>query len=207
MYKKFLLSFFLLSLTAINVFAQNNDVYNRKSGLALELGASVNYYYGQPGTNINTYDNNRLNWQLDGMLGFTIARDKSDRRTIIAAFGDFGFNNENTITNLLADQQYTSPAGKQASVNNFYRVEGGILIADMIRISTGIGQQNFNTQTLVSSSNGVLINASSLRYNSSTIGFKLNFGPVAWTINCNIAYGQDFNKTVITPESGLMLRF
>jgi hypothetical protein len=190
----------------VDAKAQDSHASSRNGALALELGASVNYYYGQPGQNIDKFENERVNWQLNGMLGIALARDRSDRRTMIAAFGAFGFNNDNSMASLLKDQQYTSAAAGQANVNNFFQVEGGIMILDMIRLSTGVGQQNFNSQSLVSS-NGVLVNATYLKYNSSTVGVKLNLGPVAWTLNCNFAYGQDFNKTVIAPNTGLMFRF
>jgi hypothetical protein len=206
MIKRSLLALVTSAFLFMNAEAQDSHAETRNGALALELGASVNYYYGQPSQNIDKFENDRVNWQLNGMLGITIARDRSDRRTMIAAFGAFGFNNDNSIANLLADQQYTSPATSQASINNFYQVEGGIMILDMIRLSTGVGQQNFKSQSLVSS-NGLLTNATYLKYNSSTVGVKLNLGPVAWTLNCNFAYGQDYNKTVITPNTGLMFRF
>jgi hypothetical protein len=186
--------------------AQDAPTRSRDGVLALELGASLNYYYGEPGQNIDKFENDRVNWQLNGMLGITIAKDRADRRTMLAAFGAFGFNNSNTLASLLQDQQYTSAATSQAQENNFYQVEGGIMILDMIRLSTGVGQQNFNSQSLIYS-NGILTNATYFKYNSSTVGVKLNLGPVAWTLNCNFAYGQDYNKTVITPNTGLMLRF
>jgi hypothetical protein len=206
MIKRSVLVIIVSAFLFANAKAQDSRAESRNGALALELGASVNYYYGQPGQNIDKFENDRVNWQLNGMLGITLGRDRSDRRTMIAAFGAFGFNNDNTIANLLSDQQYTSAATSQANVNNFYQVEGGIMILDMIRLSTGVGQQNFKGQSLVSS-NGILTNATYLKYNSSTVGVKLNLGPVAWTLNCNFAYGQDYNKTVIAPNTGLMLRF
>ena len=203
-----------ISLTVFMIFtflfarSQNDDNASRgrNGAFALELGASVNYYYGMPSRNFDKFENDRLNWQLNGMLGITLARDKAERRTMIAAFGAFGYNNDNTITNLLSDQQYTSAATSQSGMNSFYQLEGGLVIEDIFRISTGVGQQNFNGQTLISSG-GVLLNATYLKYNSTTVGVKLNLGAIAWTLNCNFAYGQDYNKTVITPNSGLMLRF
>ena len=179
---------------------------NHNGVLAVELGASVNYYYGLTDRNFGKFENDRVNWQLNGLLGLTLARDRADRRTMIAAFGGFGFNNNQTISALLQDQQYTTLAQNQASSNNFYQLEGGIVIADLIRISTGVGQQNFNSQILVSN-NGISTNVSSLKYNSTTVGLKFvpcNF--LALNLNCNFEYGQDFNKTIINPNLGLTFR-
>lgn len=195
-----------LSLTYVKAQDDNSNKSSGKSGLALELGAGVNYYQGLPDRNFEKFESERLNWQLNGMLGITLTRDKADRRTLIAAFGTVGLNNRNTITQLLKDQQYLTLAADQAASNNFYQLEGGLVIADIIRISTGVGQQNFNSQ-LLASADGVQINATNLKYNSSTIGLKLNFRSIVWVINCNFAYGQDYNKTVIAPNTGLMLRF
>lgn len=195
-----------LSLSSVKAQDDNSNKSSGKSGLALELGAGANYYQGLPDRNFEKFESSRINWQLNGMLGITLTRDKADRRTLIAAFGAVGLNNRNTITNLLKDQQYLSLATDQAASNNFYQLEGGLVIADLIRISTGVGQQNFNSQVL-GSTDGVQLNATNLKYNSSTIGLKLNLRSIVWVINVNAAYGQDFNKTVLTPNTGLMLRF
>jgi hypothetical protein len=205
MKKKLVLSVIVGMISAC-AMSQNVDNPGGNSALAVELGASVNYYYGQPSRNFDKFENDRVNWQLNGMLGITLARDRQQRRTMIAAFGAFGFNNDVTLTNVLADQKYSTTASGQSSGNNFYQLEGGLIIADVIRISTGAGQQNFTSQNLVSS-NGVLLNATSLKYNSTTVGFQFNLGPVVWTINCNFNYGQDYNKTIINPNTGLMLKW
>jgi hypothetical protein len=210
--------FFLIvaSLFALSVNAQNNrsDYRNnygsdnaRSSGIAVSIGAAANYYYGPGDENFGKYDNDRLNWQANGMLGLTIARDRNDHRTMIAGFGSFGLNNAKTIGHILDDQGYATTALNQSSSNNVYQLEGGLLISEVFRISTGVGQQVFNKQNLTSIDNGIKTGATSLKYNSTTVGFNFNVSAVAITINCNFEYGQDFNKTVIVPSAGLMLRF
>lgn len=179
---------------------------DNNGGLALAIGGSATYYYGPDSRNFDKFENDRVNWQLNGMLGVTIARSKSGRRTMLAAFGAYGFNNRNTITQLLKDQDYVSAALNQSGSNNFYQYEGGVLIADVLRLSTGLGQQNFTEQALAST-DSIRLNATHLKYYSSTVGLNLNFGSVAWVINCNFAYGKEFNHTVLTPSTGLMLRF
>ncbi len=213
MKNQLVLIFLLVSLSTISTKAQNSNNNNNNnnnnrnnSGLALNLGASVNYYYGQGSRNFGQFENNRVNWQLNGMLGITVARDKGGRRSMIAGFGTYGFNNKNTISEIFKDQRYTTLALDQSAANNFYQLEGGLLLAEVLRISTGVGQQNFNGQPLVSP-NGIQTNVTFLKYNSSTVGLNLNLSSIAWVINCNFAYGQDFNRTVITPSTGLMLRF
>ena len=205
MKKKLVLTLSIVAFAIVGVKAQNST-NNHDGTLALSLGASVNYYYGQGSRNFDQFENNRVNWQLNGMLGIAVARDKGGHRTMIAGFGNYGFNNKNTLTQLFKDQGYITTALNQGASNNFYQLEGGLVIAEVLRISTGVGQQNFNSQA-IASANGIQINSTYLKYNSSTVGLNLNLGSIAWIINCNFAYGQDYNKTVITPSTGLMLRF
>jgi hypothetical protein len=204
-------TFFVLVAASLSVFsvkAQNdNHNTNKKSnGIAISLGASGNYYYGPGNVNFGQLDNNRLNWQVNGMLGLTLARDKNDRRTMIAGFGSFGINNATTMGQIFEDQGYTTLAANQNSSNNMYQLEGGLLIAEVFRISTGVGQQLFNKQT-IASGNGIAFQATSLKYNSTTVGFNFNVSVIAIVLDCSFEYGQDYSKTVIVPSAGLMLRF
>ena len=201
MKKKFILTISVFTLCIFYAQAQDN---NQRGGFDASFGASVNYYYGQGDRNFEKFENDRLNGQLNGMLGITLARDRTGRRTMIAAFGSYGLNNAHTTERILNDQEYTTSATEQGAANNFYQLEGGVLIADIFRISTGIGQQNFNSQTIVSLNNGIQTDMSYLKYHSTTVGFNFNIGSVAWVLNCNFAYGKDYNKTVITSSTGLM---
>jgi len=196
----------VLGATAQDSKKDCNCKLSDNSGLVLAVGGSATYYYGPSSRNFDKFENNRVNWQLNGQLGITIARGKSGRRTMIAAFGAYGFNNRNTITQLLKDQDYVSTALDQSGSNNYYQYEGGLLIGEVLRLSTGLGQQNFNEQT-VTSPDSIHLNATHLRYYSSTVGLNLNLRTFVWVINCNFAYGKDFRHTVLTPSTGLMLRF
>lgn len=195
-------------LTAFFVFTvcllQAQD--DERSGLAVGLGGAVNYYYGPGSRNFDRFDNDRVNWQLDALLGFGLGRNKRGNRTLLAAFGTFGLNNRSTLRQILADQRYTTTALTQSALNNFYHLEGGLLVGEILRISTGVGQQNFTEQNLVSDE-GVELNKEYLKYNSTTVGFNFNVSAVAVMINVNFAYGKDFNRTVLTPQAGIMFRF
>jgi len=203
---------FIFCIVAFSAKAQNGYRNNidrndsRSSGIAVSLGAAANYYYGPGNQNFDKYQSDRLNWQINGMLGLTIARGQSGRRTMIAGFGSFGMNNDETIQHIFEDQKYITTATDQSSANNVYNIEGGLLIGEVFRVSTGVGQQIFNKQTLVSD-NGVNFQTTSLKYNSTTLGFNFNVAAVSIIINCNFQYGQDYTKTVIVPSAGLMLRF
>ncbi|MDQ6815129.1 MAG: hypothetical protein M3040_15440 [Bacteroidota bacterium] len=207
MKKKILITVNLVLLTMFALHAQDKSS-NKKSGIAISLGAAANYYYGPGDRNFGDFENERVNWQLNSMLGVTLARDKNDRRTMLAAFGAFGFNNASTVSHILSDENYiTSQIGGQRNTNNFYQLEGGLLIAEILRISTGVGQQNFDKQILVNTNGTIIPKATSLMYNSTTVGFNFNFSAVVLNINANFASGKDFEKTLITPSAGVMLRF
>lgn len=199
------ITLFLIA-ACLSVFSANAQNNSKSNGIVVSLGAAGNYYYGPGDENFGKFDNDRLNWQLNGMLGLTIARDKNDHRTMLAGFGSFGLNNNQTVAHIFEDQGYVTSALGQNSSNNVYTLEGGLLIAEVFRISTGVGQQVFNKQT-IASGNGIQTEASSLKYNSTTVGFNFNVSVVAITINCSFNYGQDYNKTVIVPSAGLMLHF
>ena len=124
----------------------------------------------------------------------------------MGVFGNYGINNAKTIIKIINYQGYTISAASQSSANNYYQLEGGFLIAEIFRLSVGIGQQNFDSQTLISSS-GASNKEKLFKYNSATVGFRFNFGNASWLIDGNIASGKDYNTTVITPSTGLMFRF
>jgi hypothetical protein len=196
-----LLALALFSTVTVN--AQNKD---RKSAFAVAIGASANYYYGPSDRNFDSFDGDRVNYELTGMIGITIARDKNDHRTMIAAFGDYGLNNSSTVGHIFDDQGYVTTALNQASSNNFYDVEGGVLIGEILRVSTGVGRQLYNQQA-IASSNSIDLQSTQLNYYSTTVGFNFRISNVAIVLNCNFNYGEDYKTTIIKPSAGLTLNF
>lgn len=198
--------FILFNIACCFVFVSMAQTNTASKDLAIALGASVSYYYGPGDRNFGKFENERVNWKINAMLGYVLVTNKEGKQTILSAFGNYGLNNAKTISQIFSDQGYTTTAISQSSINNYLQLEGGVLIAEILRLSTGVGQQNFDSQTL---SRGVttLTSAKTLKYNSSTIGFQFNLGKAKWIIDCNFAYGQDFEKTVINPSTGLLFRF
>lgn len=197
------ITFLAVFLSAFSLKAQSEK---KNSGIAVSIGAAVNYYYGQGDRNFGKFENERVNWQINGMIGLTLGRDKNDRRTMIGGFGSFGLNNASTVKQIFQDQGYITTATGQSANNNAYQIEGGLLIAEKLRISTGVGQQIFNKQSLASK-NGINLAATSLKYNSTTVGLNFNAGLAALVLNFNFNYGQDYSETVINPSVGLNIRF
>ncbi|MEO6546631.1 MAG: hypothetical protein ABIN94_01475 [Ferruginibacter sp.] len=175
-----------------------------RSALAVSVGAGVDYYYGPGDQNFGKFNTDRVNWQANTMVGIVLGRSRSNSRTILGAFGSVGFNNATTMKQIFDDQQYVTTAVNQDNSNNSFQLEGGILIADILRVSTGIGQQNFASQS-IASINGIQFNSKLLKYNSSTVALHYKLGLASLIISCNFNYGKDYNKTVIKPSAGLML--
>ena len=197
------IAFLAVFLSAFSLKAQSEK---KNSCIAVSIGAAVNYYYGQGDRNFGKFENERVNWQINGMIGLTLGRDKNDRRTMIGGFGSFGLNNASTVKQIFQDQGYITTATGLSADNNAYQVEGGLLIAEKLNISTGVGQQIFNKQSLASK-NGINLGATSLKYNSTTVGLNFNAGLAALVLNFNFNYGQDYSETVINPSVGLNIRF
>jgi hypothetical protein len=185
---------------------QQTSASTRQSGLAVGLGGSVNYYYGQANQNIGSFDQDRLNWEINGLVGVTLARNATGKRTLLAVTGTLGFLNAFSMQQLLKDQDYTTSAPSQSHLNNYYLLEGGIIINEILRISTGVGQQNFNNQTLVSG-NGSTWQTSHMQFQVTTIGLQFNVGHVWWMFNCHVLYGKDFSHTALVPQTGLIFQF
>lgn len=183
---------------------------NNKSGLlVIGLGGSANYYYGPTSRNFNSFEMDRVNGQVDGMVGLRLRRNKSGNGTLLGVFGTYGLVNRSTLNQIFQDQNYiTSPLVNQSRTNSFYRIEGGVVLGEILRLSTGVGEQMFDQQTLASGSNvtDIRTNATSLQYYSSTAGFQFNISNVALMVNVNFAYGKDYNTTVVTPSAGILFR-
>lgn len=194
--------FFLLA--SFPGFSQEDN--STKSGIGISIGAAADYYYGKSSRNFSKFEDERVNWHLSGVFGLTITRDKAGKRTFLAAFGNYGFNNNHTVKFILEDQDFSTTATSQSKTNNFFTFEGGIIFSEVFRISTGVGQQNFNDQSLTHTG-GMPKTRGSLKYYSTTAGFRLGLGKIVWTIDCNFNYGKDYDNTVITPSTGLMFGF
>lgn len=203
--KKIFYAFCLLFCTGA-LEAQDN---NRGGLLVIGLGGSANYYYGPTGRNFNSFEMERLNGQVDGLAGIRLRRNKSGNGTLLGVFGTYGLINRSTLNQVFRDQNYiTSPLVNQSRTNSFYRLEGGVVLGEVLRLSTGVGEQMFDEQTLASGTNvtDVRTAATSLQYYSSTAGFQFNISNMALVVNVNFAYGKDYSRTVVTPSAGLLFR-
>lgn len=195
---------FLLLLISFKVIGQFNQVEpekkpltcpESKSGMVFIMGPAANYFQGAYDEGIDTYDNNFLNYQLTGFIGFTSA--SSNGKNALGLFGTGGYTNKTTFIKMAEVQNIATAELVINKYYAFYQAEAGMLIGNVLRISSGIGRQEYQTV------NG----HASLDYFSTTAGLMIDLGPVYWNIDANIHYGRDYPNTSLRFASGLMILF
>lgn len=184
-------------MTGAFVFAQNQEPAPTpaKSGIVLHLGPSVNYFQGQQSGSYQEFERKRINFQLNAFLGYLSPRGGASNS--IGVFGTAGYTNEYTLDEILSIQDIDVINLESSSYNTFYQIEGGMIISNALRLSTGVGSQDYSTA----------LSDESLDYLSSTAGLMINFGNVMWSLDANINYGWDYTHTTLKFSTGLILVF
>jgi hypothetical protein len=171
--------------------------YAQDKGFTFLLGPSVNYY-GDTEEKLS-YTTEKLNWQFNGQFGYISTRGGTTRGNILAVFGTGGNTNPGVLQQMQtggADINGTIDASK--NFNEFYSVEGGMVIARFLRVSGGLGRQAY-TNTLGENYK--------LKYFSGTLGFVFNLDAVNWVIDANVMTGKDLNQTALKISTGFMVKF
>jgi hypothetical protein len=180
-------------------------VYNKAKlssatrGFTLHLGVSANYYQGESSRSFDSFETDRLGWQINGMLGYGFNKNNTNRSNILGVFGSAGYATEGTLNKMLIDQDIVVTDLTTSKYYNFYQLEAGVLVAEILRLSTGLGVQHYATES----------NADErLYYMSSTAGFSFAFdSSIKWVFDVNFMHGRDFNNTVIRASTGLNIAF
>jgi hypothetical protein len=172
--------------------------YAQDKGFTLLLGPSVNYYGGDIKDKFS-YTSGRLGWQINGTLGYISTRGGSNRGNMLGVFASGGSSKPEVIKRM-----QTSGAEIQGAVdttknfNQFYCIEGGMVISRFLRLSGGVGRQYY---TYDSGEHGVL------NYFSGTAGMVFNLGVVNWVIDANLMAGKNLNQNAIRVSTGFMVKF
>lgn len=168
-------------------------------GFTLHLGPSINYYQGESTRSFDSFETDRLSWQVNGMLGYGFNKNNSNRSNILGVFGSGGYTTQGLLNQMLTDQGIVVADLKTSKYYNFYQVEAGMLVAEIFRLSTGVGVQHYAT-----ASSG----DERLYYMSSTAGFSFALGSsINWVFDVNFLHGRDFNTTIIRASTGLSIAF
>jgi len=168
----------------------------RDHGLIFLLGPAINYHYGPKGGN-TAYSDSRISWQVDGQFGFISTRHQTNRGNFLGVFGSFGSISSQTLQEV-ADHAGTTVSIKTKQFNQFYSVEGGMIVFNFIRISGGMGRQFYEDITS---------NAASVNYFSLTGGLNFNFGAVNLGLNANMLTGADLAENQLRFSAGILIKF
>ena len=136
MRQKILLLLILLLLILKGSYAQDK-------GFTFLLGPSVNYY-GDTEEKFS-YSTEKLNWQFNGQLGYISTRGGTTRGNMLAIL----------VRPEIQIRQYYNKCRQaelilpgtidaEKNFNEFYCVEGGMVIARFLRISGGLGRQAYS---------------------------------------------------------------
>lgn len=195
-------SFIIIFISIIYVLQPSLVKGQENRLLRFEIGGGGQYYYGQPDKAFDNFKNSYLNYQINSSLG--IALGKNAKTSTLSAFGQMNFINAQTMSSLLTDQSYLNTNTiNEASINPAYVVEGGLRLAGILRLSTGVGRQYFEKRTLLNQKNNQTININYLNFYSSTVGLLIGGEKVNFYLDTSFLYGKDFNHTVIIPHLGL----
>jgi hypothetical protein len=168
----------------------------RDHGLIFLLGPAINYHYGAKSGN-TAYSNARISWQVDGQFGFISTRHQTNRGNFLGVFGSFGTLSSETLQ-AVADHAGRNVLIKKKQFNQFYSVEGGMIVFNFIRISGGLGRQFYED---------IASNLSSVNYFSLTGGLNFNFGAVNLGLNANLLTGDDLAENQLRFSSGILIKF
>jgi hypothetical protein len=185
---------FLLIVLLLMLFKGSNA---QDKGFTILLGPSVNYY-GDTEEKLS-YSTEKLNWQFNGQLGYISTRGGTTRGNMLAVFGTGGNTNPGVLQQMqTGGANIIGTIDAEKNFNEFYSVEGGMVIARFLRISGGVGRQAYSN---------TLGENYKLKYFSGTLGFVFNLDAVNWVIDANVMTGKDLNQTALRISTGFMVKF
>lgn len=167
-------------------------------GLTFLLGPSVNLYYGDSKEKFS-YSRDMLSLQANAQLGIISTRGGTNRGNFLGVFATAGSSNHSVLALMKtngADMSGVLDVNK--SFNEFYSLEGGMIIARFLRLSGGFGRQTYVHDNDLKGT---------LNYFTGTVGFVFNLDAVNWVIDANLLTGKDLNQNAIRFSTGFMVKF
>ena len=169
-----------------------------EKGFILLIGPAVTYYKGPGSQDITPLMEERVNWQANGQLGYVFNSNNVGRGNTLAVFATAGLMNKYSLNQLFVDQNLDPTVLTDRKSNVFYQLEAGMYIGEILRLSSGIGRQQYYISE---------DETKSLHYLSSTVGLSLSLGVINWVIDFNWVYGKDFSNLVLKPSTGILVKF
>lgn len=167
-------------------------------GFTFLLGPSVAYYKGPASTDIFPLQEERVNWQANGQFGFVFNKDREGRGNMLGVFGAAGLMRRYSMNQMFIDQDLNPAVFNNDKSSIFYQLEAGMYIGGILRLSSGIGRQQYYLAD---------DEKRTAQYLSSTAGLNFSLGFIKWVVDFNWIYGKDFNNLVLRPSTGIMVKF
>jgi hypothetical protein len=170
----------------------------RDSGIILLLGPAVTYQFGNSDSPTN-YDDNRVSWQFDGQFGFISTRNQTNRGNMLMAFGTVGNAKAPMVQEMLNSSIFSEKLTDiNQNTNIYYTLEGGMIVMKFLRLSGGMGRQNYTD------SEG---NQAQINHYIGTAGFNFDFGAVNLGLNASALTGNELEKSIIRFSAGFLVKF
>ncbi|NJO00722.1 MAG: hypothetical protein HC880_02660 [Bacteroidia bacterium] len=183
-----------------NIYAQNDKKDDRnygKHGFTIGIGGGASYFYGADNEANQDFDEDFLSWQGNARLGYTINEDRRGLGTFIGVFGTIGNTTEAGMDKLFDEGQVDGILLDEEDQNLYYSLEGGAVFLDIIRLSAGVGFQDFTDD---------LDDDQQINYYSATLGLQIPLGVLQIQADVNRMFGMDLGKAVYRPSVGIMFR-
>lgn len=160
------------------------------------LFGGLNYMYGTENSDLS-FNRDFIGWAGEIMLGYSYRNSSGGDGSSFGLFVQAGELNIPSLERLITEGGINKAFSNEDN-NIFYNIEGGIIIAGFLRISTGLGFQEYETESS---------NLNRINYYSTTPGILVGSKNVKLSINLNFMYGRNLNQTIYKPSAGLAIKF
>jgi hypothetical protein len=173
---------------------------HRKERLHLQIGGAGSYLYDSNNeTGFNPVPE-RTNFMGEAMLGIRFDQKRNGRKAnVLGAWGTAGYSSPQTVELMLREQGDARQVDLTASPGTFYEMEAGLLLKEWIRISGGVGNQQFVDLSGAEQS---------FDYYKVTTGISLRLSrSIKWNTNAAFIFTEGMSNYSFRPSTGLSFRF
>ena len=165
--------------------------------VTIMLMGGLNYLYGSDGTDDLSLNSDYLSWQGEAMIGYAYKNSSGGEGASFGLFIRGGALSGLALEKLMIHGEINESFLPEDE-NIFYQIEGGIIIAGFLRISSGLGFQEYQSAS---------DNLNRIAYYSTTPGILIGSNTFKLSIDVNLMYGRDLQQTVYKPGIGLAIKF
>lgn len=175
---------------------EHNNGSRHSGAFTILISGNLNYLYGRE-DNDYSFDADYIDWHAEAMFGYGYRNPAGNEEASFGIFIRGGAIQEPSLERIIADGNVEAVSSPEQE-NIFYQVEGGVVIAGLVRVSTGLGFQEYVNEMEA---------LKRIHYYSTTTGLLIGSKNVKLSIDLNLMYGRDLSKTVYRPGLGLALKW